>query len=327
MKTILVAGGAGYVGSHACKALARAGLTPVTYDNLSAGHRELVRWGPLVEGDLADTERVRRALREHRCEAVMHFAASAYVGESVTNPRKYVRNNVVNTASLLDAMLDEDVKTIVFSSTCATYGIPQEVPITEATPQAPINPYGETKRYVEQVLQAYGRAYGLKWMALRYFNASGADRDGETGELHDPETHLIPLVVRAALKQGPAVTVFGTDYPTPDGTAVRDYVHVSDLATAHVKALEYLRGGGVPTALNLGTGSGYSVFEVIQAVEKAVGAPVPRSNAARREGDPPVLVADASRARATLDWKPAYTAIDDVVSTAVAWHRAHPPAR
>lgn len=325
MSAVLVAGGAGYVGSHACKALAGAGYVPITYDNLTTGRRELVRWGPLVVGDLSDTERVRAALREHRCEAVMHFAASAYVGESVRAPRKYVHNNVLGTASLLDAVLDEGVRTIVFSSTCAVYGVPEEVPIHERLPLAPVNPYGDSKRYVEDVLGAYDRAYGLGYVALRYFNAAGADPDGETGELHDPETHLIPLAIRAALDGGPPLSVFGTDYPTTDGTAVRDYVHVSDLARAHVRALEHLRRGEASLAVNLGTGEGHSVLEVLAAVERAVGRPVPRELAPRREGDPPVLVADATKAKAALGFAPEHASIDDVVATAVRWHRARRP--
>lgn len=252
----------------------------------------------------------------------MHFAAFAYVGESVSAPRKYVRNNVCNTASLLDAMLDEGVRSIVFSSTCAVYGVPAEMPIHEGIPLAPINPYGESKRYVEQILAAYGRAYGLGWVALRYFNAAGADPDGESGELHDPETHLIPLVIRAALHGGPPVSVMGTDYPTPDGTAVRDYIHVTDLATAHVKALEHLRSGGEPAAINLGTGHGHSVLEVIDAVERHVGSKVPRQSAPRRPGDPPVLVANAAKAKGVLGWTPA-SSLDDIVATATRWHRVH----
>lgn len=323
MTAVLVAGGAGYVGSHTCKALARAGYTPVTYDNLSTGFRELVRWGPLVEGDLADTERVRATLRRHRCEAVFHFAASAYVGESVIDPRKYVHNNVCNTASLLDAVLDEGVRRIVFSSTCAVYGTPKEMPLHEGLPLSPINPYGETKRYVEDILRAYGRAYGLGWAALRYFNASGADPDGEAGELHEPETHLLPLAIKAALNCGPSLSVMGTDYPTPDGTAIRDYVHVADLAVAHVQALDHLAKGGASLAANLGTGKGHSVLEVISAVERCVKAPVPHTRGPRREGDPPVLYADATLAKTKLGFVPTMSSIDQIVDTSVRWHRAH----
>ena len=317
---VLVPGGAGYVGSHACKALAKAGHLPVAYDDLRTGARELVRFGPLEVGALEDTARVREALRTHRCEAVIHFAASAYVGESVTEPRKYVRNNVIGTASLLDAMLDEGVGRIVFSSTCAVYGIPPEVPIHEGLPLAPINPYGASKRYVEEILQAYDRAYGLRSVALRYFNAAGADPDGEIGEIHDPETHLIPLAIDAALGHAPPLQVLGTDYPTPDGTAVRDYVHVTDLATAHVAALDHLAGGGESVVMNLGTGSGTSVLEVIAAVERATKKPVPHTLGPRRAGDPPVLVADPARARARIGWSPEWSSIDRIVETASRWH-------
>lgn len=321
MSAVLVCGGAGYVGSHTCKALAGAGFVPVAYDNLSAGHRELVRWGPLVEGDLADGAKVREALRAHHCTAVIHFAGAVNVGESMTDPRKFVQNNVVATACLLDAMLAEDVKRIVFSSSCATYGIPQAVPIPEDHPKAPVNHYGETKRFVEEMLAAYERAYGLGWVALRYFNAAGADDAGEAGELHEPETHLLPLAIEAALGRGKPLTVFGTDYPTPDGTAVRDYVHVTDLADAHVRALRRLVDGGTSLAANLGTGTGSSVLSVLRAVEAAVGAPVPYTLGPRREGDPPALVADAALARRELGWAPRVE-LDGIVRSAVRWHRA-----
>ncbi|HUC12230.1 MAG TPA: UDP-glucose 4-epimerase GalE, partial [Stellaceae bacterium] len=263
--SILVTGGAGYIGSHACKRLAHAGYRPVVYDNLSRGHREAVRWGPLVEGDLADGARLRAAIVEYRVAAVMHFAAYAYVGESVTNPALYYRNNLAGSLSLLEAMRESGVGEIVFSSTCATYGTPDIVPIRESAPQSPVNPYGETKLAIERALHWYGQAYGLRSVALRYFNAAGADPEGEIGECHEPETHLVPLVLQAALGQRSHIDIFGTDYPTPDGTAIRDYVHVDDLATAHLRALERLRGGGDSIAVNLGTGSGCSVREVIVA--------------------------------------------------------------
>jgi UDP-glucose-4-epimerase GalE len=321
MSSILVTGGAGFVGSHACKALKQAGITPVTFDNLTTGRRELVRWGPLVVGDLHDTALVRWAIKTHGCTAVVHFAASAYVGESVTNPRKYVRNNVVATSSLLEAVLDEGVRTIVFSSTCAVYGVPTELPIRESTPLAPINPYGASKRFIEEILATYEKAYGLRWMALRYFNAAGCDPDAETGEIHDPETHLIPLVIDAGLGRGPAITVFGTDYDTPDGTAVRDYIHVSDLADAHVLALKHLQSGGASGAVNLGTGNGSSVLEIINAVERHLGTKVPRQLAARREGDPANLVADAGYAQRLLGWIPNHSTIEEIVETATRWRR------
>jgi UDP-glucose-4-epimerase GalE len=321
---ILVTGGAGYVGSHACKALAAAGFVPVTYDNLSRGHRDAVRWGPLVEGDLHDRTGLAEAFRLHRPVAVMHFAAFAYVGESVGDPELYYRNNVGGTLSLLAAMREAAIGRIVFSSTCATYGNPAEVPIRETTPQRPVNPYGETKLAIERALHWYG-AYGLRSVALRYFNAAGDDPDGEIGENHDPETHLIPLVLRAALGQAGPVKIFGTDYPTPDGTPIRDYIHVTDLADAHVRALRYLDGGGDSAVFNLGTGSGHSVREVIAAVENAGGRAVPRRETARRPGDPPELVADPALAKATLGWEPRYSDLATIVCTALQWHERHPP--
>jgi UDP-glucose-4-epimerase GalE len=318
-QTILVTGGAGYVGSHACKALAAAGHRPVVYDNLSRGHREAVRWGPLVEGDLHDAARLATALRDHRIGAVMHFAAFAYVGESVSEPDKYYRNNVGGTLALLDAMRKAGVERIVFSSTCAVYGVPDRVPIRETTAKAPLNPYGETKLAIERALHWYGEAYGLHSMALRYFNAAGADPDGEIGEDHEPETHLIPRVLRAALGTGEPVEIYGSDYPTADGTAVRDYIHVSDLADAHLRALDHLAAGGAGGAINLGTGSGCSVRQVIAAVERVAGRPVPRRGAARRPGDPPELVADPSLARSQLGWQPRSSDLETIVATALAW--------
>ncbi len=320
-QSILVTGGAGYIGSHACKALARAGYRPVVYDNLSYGHSEAVRWGPLVEGDIGDSARLGAAIREHGVTAVMHFAAFAYVGESVTDPARYYHNNLRGSLSLLDAMRETGVGEIVFSSTCATYGTPETVPIRETAPQRPINPYGETKLAIERALYWYGQAYGMRWVSLRYFNAAGADRDGEIGEHHEPETHLIPLVLDAALGRRPAIDVFGSDYPTPDGTAIRDYIHVEDLADAHLRALERLRGGGDSIALNLGTGRGHSVREVIAAAEAVSGCKVPVRDAPRRPGDPPALVADPSLAAATLGWQAQYSDLGTIISTALDWHR------
>ena len=318
-EAVLVTGGAGYIGSHACKALAAAGYTPVTYDNLSRGHRHAVRWGPLVEGDIADRRAVTAALKAHRISSVMHFAALAYVGESGTDPALYYSNNVSGTLSLLDAMRELEVNRIVFSSSCATYGLPDSVPIRETMAQLPVNPYGETKLAIERVLHWYGPAYGLRSVALRYFNAAGCDRAGEIGEEHDPETHLIPLVLRAALGTAPPVQIFGTDYATPDGTAVRDYIHVDDLAAAHVRALQYLAAGGESTAVNLATGNGYSVREIIAAVTKAVGHEVPQREAPRRAGDPPALVADPSRAAQVLGWRAQCSDLDTIIRTALAW--------
>ena len=320
-QSILVTGGAGYVGSHACKALAAAGYRPAVYDNLSRGHRAAVRWGPLVEGDLHDRATLMAALKSHRVDAVMHFAAFAYVGESVTDPDTYYRNNVAGTIALLGAMHEAGVRRIVFSSTCAVYGVPESLPIRETAPKAPLNPYGETKLAIEQALHWYGAAYGMRYAALRYFNAAGADPDGEIGENHDPETHLIPLVLRAALGSAPPVQIFGTDYPTPDGTAIRDYVHVADLADAHVRALRHLADGGDSIALNLGTGDGASVRAVIAAVERVAGRPVPQREAPRRPGDPPQLVADPAVARSVLGWQPRHSDLDTIVATALAWER------
>lgn len=318
-KTVLVTGGAGYIGSHACKALAKAGYTPIAYDNLSFGHRWAVQWGPLVEGDVADASLLRRTMRDYRIGAVMHFAAFTYVGESMTEPAKYLHNNTVNAVTLLDAMRAEGVGSVVFSSTCATYGTPVAVPIAEDHPQAPINPYGDSKLMVEKALHWYGQAYGLRWMALRYFNAAGADPAARIGEQHDPETHLIPLVLDAALGRRAAIDVYGTDYPTPDGTAIRDYIHVDDLAEAHVKALGHIQNSGSSMALNLGTGRGYSVREVIAAVERVSGRKVPVREAPRRAGDPPALVAQPALAQRTLGWT-AEADLDHIVATAWRWH-------
>ncbi|MFB3922743.1 MAG: UDP-glucose 4-epimerase GalE [Terriglobia bacterium] len=317
---VLVTGGAGYIGSHTAKALAKAGHEVVVLDNLSSGHRWAVKWGPCVEGDLADAAVLRTALKAYGIDAVMHFAASIQVGESVRDPKKYFWNNVVNTLRLLDAMLEAGVAHIVFSSSAAVYGKPEKVPIPEEHPTRPVNPYGDTKLMMERALEHYGAAYGLRWAALRYFNAAGADAEGELGEEHEPETHLIPLVIKAALGKRPFVEVFGTDYATPDGTAIRDYIHISDLADAHVKALQYLARGGESIALNLGTGRGHSVREVIAAVARLANGQVPTRDAPRRPGDPPVLVADPSRAMSVLDWKPQCPGLDRIVESAWRWH-------
>ena len=324
---ILVTGGAGYIGSHTAKTLAAAGHRPIVIDNLSYGHEWAVKWGPFERGDLADAAWVAGVFDRHAVEAVIHFAASAYVGESMTDPRKYFRNNTVNTLNLLDVMVGHGVTRLVFSSTCATYGVPDRVPIDEAHRQAPVNPYGESKLFVERMLYWYGQAYGLRSVALRYFNASGADPDGEIGEDHDPETHLIPLVIDAALGRRPPVGVFGTDYPTPDGTAIRDYIHVVDLAEAHLRALDYLVGGGASAAFNLGTGRGHSVREVIETVERVGGKPVPRVDSPRRAGDPPALVADARRAREVLGWTARFAELDVIIEHAWKWHTKHASAR
>ncbi len=320
---VLLTGGAGYVGSHAAWMLDRGGHEIWVFDNLSEGHRSAVPEGRLIEGDLLDPKHLESVLREHKIDAVMHFAALAYVGVSVTNPAEYYRNNVVGTLSLLDAMRVAGVGRIVFSSTCATYGVPEVVPITEAEKQAPISPYGFTKLVMERALADYSHAYGLGYAALRYFNASGAAADSPIGEDHEPETHLIPLVLQVALGQRDCVKVFGDDYPTPDGTCIRDYIHVDDLATAHVAALEKLKPGD-QLKLNLGTGQGASVMEVIEACRRVTGHAIPAEIVGRREGDPPALVADASLARQVLDWQPKYTDIESIVASAWRWHQAHP---
>jgi len=322
---ILVTGGAGYIGSHACKALAKAGYTPIAYDNLVYGHRAAVRWGPLVEADLADQATLAETLARFEIAAVMHFAAFAYVGESMTNPQLYFHNNVVNTLTLLDSMVDHGVRDIVFSSTCATYGEPTKVPIAEDHLQVPVNPYGESKLAVEKILGWYQKAYAIRFAALRYFNAAGADPDGEIGEDHDPETHLIPLAIEAALGRGKELQIFGTDYPTPDGTAVRDYIHVTDLAEAHLLALARLTAGATDLRLNLGTGQGHSVREVLGAVEKISGRKVPAREVGRRPGDPPALVADARKAGEVLGWRPTYAALETIVEHALRWHEKHKP--
>ena len=317
---ILVTGGAGYIGSQTAKVLAASGHLPVVIDNMTNGHDWAVKWGPLESGDLGDADFLNAVFERHRIDAVIHFAASAYVGESMTNPRKYFRNNTVNTLNLLDTMVDHGTVHIVFSSSCATYGVPERVPIDEAHPQAPVNPYGESKLFVERILHWYGVAYGVRSVPLRYFNAAGADPDGEIGEVHDPETHLIPLAIDAAQGVRPPVSVFGTDYPTPDGTAIRDYIHVADLAEAHVRALDYLTDGGVTTAINLGTGKGHSVREVIAAVEQVAGRPVPHVDSPRRAGDPPRLVAEARKAGEVLGWTPRYPELRTIVEHAWRWH-------
>jgi UDP-arabinose 4-epimerase len=314
---ILITGGAGYIGSHTACAVGQSGHRPVIFDNLCTGHRWAVAGRAFVQGDLANEMLLRQVIEQNRVEAVIHFAAFAYVGESVSDPRKYFHNNVVNTLKLLDAMVDSGVKDIVYSSTCATYGIPDKTPITEEQAQRPVNPYGETKLFVERILEWYGRAYGLRWVALRYFNAAGAS--GDDGECHDPETHLVPLAIQAALT-GVPMQVFGTDYPTDDGTAVRDYIHVDDLAQAHLLALEYLKKDGNSRAFNLGTGQGCSVRQVLEMVESVGGVPVPYHAAPRREGDPPVLVADNRAARDVLGWTPRNSSLRQIVESAWKWH-------
>ncbi|MBE1236238.1 UDP-glucose 4-epimerase GalE [Phaeovibrio sulfidiphilus] len=316
---VLVAGGAGYIGAHTCKALARAGYTPVVIDNLVYGHEDFVRWGPLERGDIRDAAFLDRVLETWRPRYAMHFAGFTYVGESVSDPARYYGNNVTGSLCLLDALSRHGVEGVIFSSSCAVYGLPECLPLSEDAPKAPINPYGRTKLVVEEALADYGRAYGLKWVALRYFNAAGSSPEGEIGESHDPETHAIPLAIQAALGLGPGFRIFGTDYPTPDGTAIRDYVHVCDLADAHLRAMDYLCAGGSSGAFNLSTGRGVSVLELLNAVEKATGHPVPVTPGPRREGDPAALYAMAEKARTVLGWQPRYLDIVDMVATAVPW--------
>ena len=320
---MLVTGGAGYIGSHAAKALQRAGFRVVVFDNLVAGHRAAVQYGELVEGDISDTAAVREALQRHQVFAVMHFAAFLDVGESVREPAKYYRNNVGGALSVLEAMAAASVKHFVFSSTCATYGEPIATPIAETHPQHPINSYGESKLAVERALPHFATAHGLRSAALRYFNASGADPDGEIGEDHAPEIHLIPRAIEAATG-GRGLQVFGDDYPTPDGTCLRDYIHVTDLADAHVKALESIAAGGASDAYNLGTGQPHSVREVIDTVARVIGRPVPWTLAPRRAGDPAVLYAAAGKARTALGWTPKLGDLETIVRTAWDWHRNHP---
>jgi len=313
---ILVTGGAGYIGSHTCKALAAEGFEPVAFDSLTIGHRDAVRWGPLIEGDILDTAAVVDAIKTHRPTAVIHFAAFAYVGESVDDPAKYYLNNVAGTLSVLDACRAADLNLVVFSSSCAVYGVPDRLPISETAPLSPISPYGRTKHFAEQILADYAAAYGLRYAALRYFNAAGADPDGEIGERHDPETHLVPLALMAAQGRIPELAVFGDDHETPDGTCVRDYVHVSDLARAHVLAMRHLAGGGANLAVNLGSGRGTSVREVLNAIELVTGRRVPHVVAPKRPGDPPALFADPTLARDLLGFVAELSDIDTIVRTA-----------
>lgn len=319
---ILVTGGAGYIGSHTCKALALAGHEVRVYDNLSTGFRGLVKWGDLVEGDILDTERLKACLRAWQPDGIIHFAAFSQVGESVSNPGKYIHNNVAGTLSILESMRETGVRNIVVSSTAAVYGIPERCPITEDMPAAPINPYGETKLFMEWMLADFARAYGLSWTALRYFNAAGADPEGECGECHMPETHLIPRVLMAMTGELADFRIMGDDYPTPDGTCIRDYIHVTDLAAAHVLAVERLCRGeaGQGISLNLGTGTGISVREILQAAEQVTGQSLSYETGPRRAGDPPVLVADGSSARKLLNWVVQRSSVAEIIRDAWSWH-------
>jgi len=323
--TILVTGGAGYIGAHAVKALKRSGYEVIVLDNLVYGYADVVKDVldvPLVIGDTNDRALLDDLFARYSFSAVMHFAAYAYVGESVTNPAKYYRNNVTGTLTLLEAMVAASVKNFVFSSTCATYGVPESVPITEDQPQNPINPYGMTKLMVERILADFDPAYGLKSVCFRYFNAAGADPDGQLGENHDPETHLIPLVLQTALGEREAISVFGTDYPTPDGTCIRDYIHVSDLADAHVLGTDYLLKGGDSQVFNLGNGNGFSVKEVIATARQVTGRKIKVVECDRRPGDPPSLVGSGEKARSMLGWNPQYFDLTDIISHAWVWHQS-----
>lgn len=322
---VLVVGGAGYIGSHCVRQVMAAGHRVVVLDNLSYGHREAVPMEvPFVEADMADSVKVRAALRDHKIDLVMHFAALINVGESVHQPERYHENNVVRTFALLDAMIAEGVKKFVFSSTCATFGVPDKMPMTEDLPQKPINPYGQNKLDVEIKLRQLAKEEKLSFAAFRYFNAAGASVDGSIGEDHQPETHLIPLAIAAALGRRPALKVFGTDYPTPDGTCLRDYVHVDDLSSAHIAVFDKLGQPGLAFFYNLGIGVPYSVEDILKSVERVTGKPVPREYVERREGDPAALYADATKARTELGWKPKFDTLDAIVSTAVRWHTSHP---
>ncbi len=318
---ILVTGGAGYIGSHANKELTLAGYETIVLDNMSYGHEDFLKWGVYENVDLGDLDSLRKVFQKYKIEAVMHFAAFTYVGESVEDPQKYYLNNLKNTLNLLQVMNEFKIKKIIFSSTCATYGNPQEIPITETHPQDPISPYGKAKLMVEQVLSDYSSAYGLRYVSLRYFNAAGADPDGDVGERHNPETHLIPLILDAAAGKREDIKIFGTDYPTNDGTCIRDYIHVTDLADAHIKALKYLENGGMSEFFNLGNGNGFSVEEVIEEARKVTDKEIKATEADRRPGDPPVLVGSSKKARKILKWQPKYDNLTEIIKTAWEWHK------
>ena len=318
---ILVPGGAGYIGAHACKALARAGYTPITYDNMVYGHAEAVKWGPLEEGDISDSVRLEAVMRKYNPEAVMHFAAYAYVGESVEKPSKYYHNNVAGTLTLLESMRSCGIDKMIFSSTCATYGMPEQIPIPEDHLQNPINPYGRTKLMIEWILKDFAAAYDMRYVCLRYFNAAGADPEGEIGEDHDPETHLIPLVLDVAHGRRDHLKIFGTNYDTPDGTCIRDFIHVSDLADAHLLSLKYLLKGGKSDAFNLGNGSGFSVKEVIRSAVKISGCDIPYLEVERRPGDPDILIGSSEKIINKLGWRAVHNNLDTIIKTAWRWHK------
>jgi UDP-glucose 4-epimerase len=321
MKNILVTGGAGYVGSHTSLALTERGYTPVVYDNLVNGHREFVQWGPFEQGDVRDRERLARVISSYKPAAIVHFAGLIEVAESVTNPIAFFENNVAGSVNLFAAALNAGIDKVVFSSTCATYGIPQEIPMREGHPQLPISPYGTSKLLVEQILRDLDAYQGLRSVILRYFNAAGADIEGRIGEWHNPESHVIPIAIEVARGKRSLFKISGSDYPTPDGTCIRDFVHVADLADAHARSIDYLMAGGTSIALNLGTGRGTSIKQLVRAVEMISNIRIPVEMAARREGDPPELVADNAKAKTTLRWQPAYD-LEDIVKSAWDWHRS-----
>jgi len=324
MGNILVVGGAGYIGSHMCKRLAKHGYLPIVLDNLSSGHEKTVKWGPFFEGSISDRNILKRVFSEHRIDAVMHYAAYCYVGESVTDPSIYYQNNLADTICLLSEMVEAEVKNFVFSSSCAVYGEPEEIPITEDHPRNPVNPYGRTKYMVEQILDDFRYAYGLESTSLRYFNAAGADPEGELGEDHNPETHLIPLTIQVALGKREEIRIYGNDYPTPDGTCIRDFIHVEDLAESHLQALERLLNGEGGGKYNLGNGEGYSVREVIDITRRITGKPIKDRVVNRRAGDPAVLVGSSDKAKIELGWKPRFPDLESIVETAWNWHQKHP---
>ncbi len=324
MKEILIVGGAGYIGSHMCKYLHNKKMSPIVLDNLSYGHREAVKWGRLYEGELDDQDLLTEIFNKHDIKAVMHFAAFCYVGESVTDPLKYYQNNVAATLGLLKGMLKHKIKHFIFSSTCATYGEPQKLPLTEDHPQNPINPYGRSKLMIEQILDDFDSAYGLKSVCLRYFNAAGADPDGELGEDHRPETHLIPIVLQTALKQRKELKIFGNNYPTEDGTCIRDYIHINDLAQAHYLALLHLLNDGASKKYNLGNNNGHSIMEVIKVSAKVSKKEIPYQFAERREGDPAILVGSSEKAIKELNWQPEFNTLKNIIETAWNWHSNNP---
>ncbi len=324
MKNILVVGGAGYIGSYMCKCLSGNGYVPIVLDNLVYGHREAVKWGPFIEGSMADSKLLNLIFSDHQIDAVMHFAAFCYVGESVANPDKYYRNNVANTLNLLEMMVKRSVRNFIFSSSCAVYGEPEHIPITEHHIKTPINPYGKTKLMVEQILEDFQSAYGLESVIVRYFNAAGGDPDGELGEDHNPETHLIPLVLQTVLGKRESISIFGDDYKTEDGTCIRDYIHIADLAQAHLLALKRLLDGLPGGKYNLGNGSGYSVKEVIETAQNITGRSIPVRMAERRPGDPSVLVGSSKKAIDELGWKPEFPDLHSIIETAWNWHKNHP---